>query len=99
MEKYTYFPRKSIMNYKFNLMKELYPSYIIYIKQKNKYYTNDIDKNIIEYFDDNLKNINYIVLDNLDIVEKVNFYNNTYDTLYIKTIIINIIKTYYAKKN
>lgn len=80
-------------------MKELYPSYIIYIKRKNKYYTNDIDKNIIEYFGDNLKNINYIVLDNLDRVERVNFYKNTYDTLYIKTKIINIIKTYYAKKN
>lgn len=80
-------------------MKELYPSYIIYIKRKNKYYTNDIDKNIIEYFGNNLENINYIILNNLNIIEKVDFDNNIYDILYIKTKIINILKTYYAKEN
>lgn len=87
------------MNYKFDLMKELYPSYIIYIKRKNKYYTNGIDKNIIEYFGDNIKNINYIILDNLDIIEKVEFDDDNYNMLYIKTKIIDILKTYHAKEN
>ncbi len=87
------------MNYKFDLMKELYPSYIIYIKRKNKYYTNEIDKDIVKYFGNNLKNINYIILNNLNIIEKVVFANNIYDILYIKIKIINILKTYYAKEN
>lgn len=80
-------------------MKELYPSYIIYIKRKNKYYTNEIDKDIVKYFGNNLKNINYIILNNLNIIEKVVFANNIYDILYIKIKIINILKTYYAKEN
>jgi len=87
------------VNYKFDLMKELYPSYIIYIKRKNKYYTNEIDKDIVKYFGNNLKNINYIILNNLNIIEKVVFANNIYDILYIKIKIINILKTYYAKEN
>lgn len=87
------------MNYKFDLMKELYPSYIIYIKRKNKYYTNEIDKDIVKYFGNNLKNINYIILNNLNIIEKVVFANNIYDILYIKIKIINILKTFYAKEN
>ena len=57
-------------------LKNIYKNYIIFIKSKDKFYTFDNDKIIVDYLDFKkmkyLKKykINYIILENLYIVEK-----------------------------
>ena len=57
--------------------KEVYPDYVVLLIKKNKYYSYSKDKKILEYikFNNNTyilrkKKINYLVLDELDIIEK-----------------------------
>lgn len=80
-------------------IKNIYNDYIIFIKRKNKdYKLYNIDKKIFEYL--NLKKINflktyeinYLILDNLDIVEKYEYENNRYYEYYIKVLLTNTIK-------
>ena len=80
-------------------IKNIYNDYIIFIKRKNKdYKLYSIDKKIFEYL--NLKKINflkiyeinYLILDNLDIIEKYEYENNKYYEYYIKVLLINTIK-------
>ena len=80
--------------YKFT--KDIYDNYIVLLYRKNKYYTYGIDKQILEYIKFNNKtyilrkyNINYLVLDELDIIEKYEYLDNQYDR-YI--FLINIEK-------
>ena len=80
-------------------IKNIYNDYIIFIKRKNKdYKLYKIKKKIFEYL--NLKKINflktyeinYLILDNLDIVEKYEYENNRYYEYYIKVLLTNTIK-------
>lgn len=81
--------------YKFT--KNVYSDYIVLLYKKNKYYTYGIDKKILEYIKFNNKiyilrkyKINYLVLDELDIIEKYEYINNQIDR-YIFLIIIEKI--------
>jgi len=38
------------------------------------------------------KQINYLILDNLDIVEEYDYENNRYDEYYIKTKLTNVLE-------
>ena len=67
--------------YKFT--KNIYSYYIVLLYKKNKYYTYGIDKKILEYIKFNNKTyilrkyrINYLVLDELDIIEKYKYVDN-----------------------
>ena len=59
------------MNERYLILKKLYPNYLILIKVKDKIKLLGIDKKIVDMFGiDNLKNVNKLILDNLDIVKK-----------------------------
>lgn len=80
----------------------IYPNYLIILIRKDKYYSFDNDKKILEYL--NFKNklyilrknsINYLVLDELDIIEMYEYENNKLDKylylLYLDKILKMII--------
>jgi len=80
--------------YKF--IKNIYKDYIIFIVKKDKYYTFKNDELICKCFNVSLDNINkynlnYLVLDNLDIIEIKEYDNNKYYEYLIKNIFINVI--------
>ena len=68
------------MKERYKVLKKIYPYYLILIKKNNKYHTFYEDKLIYKNIK-NLNNINYIVLNNLEIEIKNN----------MKIIIIYII--------
>ena len=60
------------MKERYNVLKHIYQNYLILLIKNNKYYTFDEDKLIFNYLKRKLNNINYIILDNLDIIVKRN---------------------------
>ena len=58
------------MKERYNVLKHIYQNYLILLIKNNKYYTFDEDKLIFNYLKRKLNNINYIILDNLDIIVK-----------------------------
>ena len=85
------------MKERYIVIKSLYPNYLIFIKVKNKYKLLGIDKEIIDIFGlDIIKNVNYLKLDNLDIIEKKEYKNNNYNIYYLKTKLIMVL--YYCKE-
>ena len=60
------------MKERYEVIKKLYPNYLILLIKNNKYYTFDEDKLIFNYLKRKFNNINYIILDNLDIIVKKN---------------------------
>ena len=70
------------MKERYEVIKKLYPNYLILLIKNNKYYTFDEDKIII----------NYIILDNLDIIVKKEYENNNYLNYYFKINLINILE-------
>lgn len=80
------------MNERYLILKRLYPNYLILIKVKDKIKLLDVDKKIVDIFGiDNLKNVNKLILDNLDIVKKEEYENNKYDIYYLKIKLIDLI--------
>lgn len=72
----------SIIN-RYVFTKKVFPNYLVMIKKKNKYYSFYQDRIILEDigFRNRLsllrkKKINYLVLDNLDIIEKEEYPDN-----------------------
>lgn len=71
---------------RYSFTKEVYPDYVILLVKKNKYYSYSIDRKVLDYikFKDKTyilrkKHINYLVLDELDIVEKYEYSDNQLD--------------------
>ena len=71
---------------RYRFTKEVYPDYIVLLYKKGKYYTYGIDRNVLDYikFKDKTnvlrkKKINYLVLDELDIIEKYEYLDNQID--------------------
>ena len=71
---------------RYSFTKEVYPNYIVLLVKKNKYYSYSIDRKVLDYikFKDKTyilrkKHINYLVLDELDIVEKYEYSDNQLD--------------------
>lgn len=67
----------------------MYPDYLILLVSKNNYISFCLDKLIYSYYLDKVfkLNINYIILDGLDIIKKVEFSNNKY-YYYSKLVLI-----------
>ena len=85
------------MKERYRVIKSLYPNYLIFIRVKNKYKLLGIDKDIIDTFGiEILNNVNYLKLDNLDIIAKKEYKNNNYNIYYLKTKIIMLL--YYCKE-
>lgn len=94
--------------YRYQFTKDTFPGYIVFLVVKRKYITYDNDLEILKYikYKDKLSlldkyKINYLVLDNLDIIIQKEFEdNNYYKYLYlikldkvIKEIGNNLVKT------
>lgn len=80
------------MKERYEVIKKLYPNYLILLIKNNKYYTFDEDKLIFNYLKRKLNNINNIILDNLDIIVKKEYENNNYLNYYFKVNLINILE-------
>lgn len=90
------------MRSRYEFTKNLYKDYIVLIYKKKKYYSFDSDKRILDYIDFNNKlyklkkySINFIVLDDLEIIGIASYKDNSYNKyLYISYIkdILNRIK-------
>lgn len=86
---------------RYEFIKNLYSNYIIFIKKKDKYYTYYLDNFVlqllkVDYYKkiENYK-INYLLIDNLEVVSKVCYRNNNYNkylVIYLINDIFNIIK-------
>jgi hypothetical protein len=85
--------------HRYEFTKKVHPGYIVFLVVKGKYvtYGNDID--IIRYIKFNGKfkvfdkyKINYLVLDNLDIIDKKEYDNNNYDKYLDVVMIRKIVK-------
>jgi len=71
---------------RYSFTKEVYPDYIVLLIKKDKYYSYGKDRKILEYIKFKNKTsiirkmkINYLVLDELDIVEKYEYLDNALD--------------------
>ena len=81
------------MNERINILKKLYPNYLILVKVKDKIKFVGIDKLIVDTFGINkIKNVNKLLLDNLDIKILEEYDNNSYEDYYLKIRLIEIIK-------
>ena len=78
------------MKERYEVIKKLYPNYLILIRYKDKLKTFKEDKIIYNYINKN--NINYIILDKLDIEKIKEYSDNNYINIYFKIKIINILK-------
>lgn len=81
------------MNERINILKKLYPNYLILVKVKDKIKFIGIDKLIVDTFGiKKIKNVNKLLLDNLDIKILEEYDNNSYEDYYLKIRLIEIIK-------
>lgn len=81
------------MNERVSILKQLYPNYLILVKDKNKIKFVGIDKLIVDTFGlKKLKNVNKLLLDNLDIKILEEYDNNSYEDYYLKIRLIEIMK-------
>lgn len=81
------------MNERINILKKLYPNYLILVKVKDKIKFVGIDKLIVDTFGiKKIKNVNKLLLDNLDIKILEEYDNNSYEDYYLKIRLIEIIK-------
>lgn len=90
------------MKERYIILKKLYPNYLVLIKTKNKtklfkykYETLGIDKKIFKYLKGKYlnQNVNYIILENLEIIEIKTFVNNQYEIIKSKVITLEIINS------
>ena len=81
------------MNERIEILKKLYPNYLILVKVKDKIKFIGIDKLIVDTFGiKKIKNVNKLLLDNLDIKILEEYDNNSYEDYYLKIRLIEIIK-------
>lgn len=80
------------MKERYNVLKEVYPDYLILILKKDKIYSFNEDKDILNMFNFNVIHINKLILNNLDIEGIYEFDDNIYCNYYIKIKLINCLE-------
>ena len=81
------------MNERVNILRKLYPNYLILVKHKDKIKFVGIDKLIVDTFGlKKLKNVNKLLLDNLDIKILEEYDNNQYISYCLKVKLIEMLK-------
>ena len=82
------------MKERYEVIKKLYPNYLILIRYKDKIKTFKEDNLIYNYLNNNINktHINYIILNKLDIEKIKEYSDNNYINIYFKVKIINILK-------
>ena len=86
-----------INRYKFT--KNIYQDYIVLLNKKNKYITFDIDLKLTDYLEvdeiltilDKL-HINYLVLDDIEIINIKSYKDNNYDKYCLGLVINKVVK-------
>ena len=76
-------------------VKKFYPDYVVFILKNREKITFDDDLKIVNLINSKQiinKNINYIILDNTNIIEKRVFMNNNYYYYYKLSLLIDVIK-------
>ena len=78
--------------------KETFKGYLVILIKNNRYYSYGNDDKILKYlkFKNNLnvirkRKINYLILDNLDIIEKKEYDKNEFDKYLYLVYIINVL--------
>lgn len=80
------------MKERVDILKELYPNYLIVIKVRDKIKFIGVDKLIVQTFGYlNLKSVNKLVLDNLTILKIEEYENNLYEEYYLKARLIDML--------
>ena len=80
------------MKERVNILRKLYPNYLILVKQKDKIKFVGIDKLIVDTFGlKKIKKVNKLLLDNLDIKILEEYDNNLYEKYYIKIKLLEIV--------
>ena len=82
-----------IIKTRYLFLKKLYPNYVVIILKKGKYITLDIDNKIVKLIDYKLDkyNINYLILDNLDIIKIIKYTNNKYLEIKMRVELLSIL--------
>ena len=81
------------MNERVSILRKLYPNYLILVKHKDKIKFVGIDKSIVDTFGlKKLKNVNKLLLDNLDIKILEEYDNNQYIDYCLKVKLIEMLK-------
>ena len=82
------------MKERYEVIKKLYPNYLILIRYKDKLKTFKEDKIIYNYINKNINkyHINYIILNKLNNEKIKEYSDNNYINIYFKIKIINILK-------
>lgn len=78
------------MQERYEIIKRLYPNYLILILKNGKIKSLSIDNDIMKNF--NIKNTNKVILNNLDIEHIYEYESNNYLELYTKMRLINTLK-------
>lgn len=78
------------MQERYEIIKRLYPNYLILILKNGKIKSLSIDNDIMKNF--NIKNTNKVILNNLDIEHIYEYESNNYLELYTKIRLINTLK-------
>ena len=77
------------MKERVEIIKKLYPNYLILVKSQDKLKLIGIDKLIADTV--GLENVNKLILDNLDIINIQKYDNNLYELYYLKIRLIELI--------
>ena len=77
------------MKERVEIIKKLYPNYLILVKSQDKLKLIGIDKLIADTF--GLEIVNKLILDNLDIINIQEYDNNLYELYYLKIRLIELI--------
>ena len=81
------------MKERVNILRKLYPNYLILVKQKDKIKFVGIDKLIVDTFGlKKIKKVNKLLLDNLDIKILEEYDNNQYIDYCLKVKLIEMLK-------
>ena len=81
------------MNERVNILRKLYPNYLILVKHKDKIKFVGIDKLIVDTFGlKKIKKVNKLLLDNLDIKILEEYDNNQYIDYCLKVKLIEMLK-------
>lgn len=86
------------MKERYTIIHSIYPNYLLLFLEKGKIKSCGESKAIIDLFGmENLKNVNKIVIDNLNIIEKEEYVDNEYELFAVKMKLVHVVKSLYKK--
>ena len=83
------------MKNRYLILKSMYPKFWVLIKRSEKYFTFNNDKLLWIYFKNknlNSLKINYLVLENLEIIKKKEYNENKYEEYLLRAYLIKKVR-------